>query len=103
MKRRIPISMMLGLWIVGEAVTVHAAPPSRVDAARAAVHPVTTVAAMEHWLARVPQTRTFPPDFDATLRGHKRAFCNGPIVNPDSRDPVAGFMLLSAVAAKGAA
>lgn len=74
MKRRIPISMMLGLWIVGEAVTVHAAPPSRVDAARAAVHPVTSVAAMEQWLARVPRTQTFPPDFDATLRGYKRAY-----------------------------
>lgn len=74
MKRRIPISIMLGLWIVGEAVTVHAAPPSRVDAARAAVHPVTSVAAMEQWLARVPRTQTFPPDFDATLRGYKRAY-----------------------------
>ena len=34
---------------------------------------------------------------------NRMGFCNGPVVNPDLLDPVAGFMLLSAVAAKGAA
>ncbi|MDB5575737.1 MAG: hypothetical protein JWR80_913 [Bradyrhizobium sp.] len=38
-------------------------------AARAAVHPVATPDMMNAWLARVPMTRQFPPDFDDTLRG----------------------------------
>jgi hypothetical protein len=42
---------------------------SRADAMRAAIHPVADVATMQGWLARVPPTRLFPPDFTATLRG----------------------------------
>jgi hypothetical protein len=36
-------------------------------ATRAAVHPVDNETAMRAWLARVPQTRDFPPDFAAAL------------------------------------
>jgi hypothetical protein len=46
----------------------HAQQVTREMAARAAIHPVTTSAAMQQWLARVPVTRDFPPDFDTTLR-----------------------------------
>lgn len=42
--------------------------PPREEAARAAIHPVTTIAEMNAWLARVPITRAWPPDFAATLR-----------------------------------
>ncbi|CCW16561.1 hypothetical protein EBBID32_8970 [Sphingobium indicum BiD32] len=41
---------------------------------RAAIHPVASVADMNAWLARVPVTRDFPPDFAATLRGQAPAF-----------------------------
>lgn len=50
------------------------AEPDRTLAARAAIHPVTTQAEMQVWLKRVPQTRDYPPDFDATLRGRGAAF-----------------------------
>ena len=55
---------------------IHAAgaEPDRTLAARAAIHPVTTSAEMQAWLARVPQTRDYPPDFHATLRGQGAAF-----------------------------
>lgn len=36
---------------------------------RAAIHPVTTAAEMREWLARVPVTRDWPPDFVETLTG----------------------------------
>jgi hypothetical protein len=48
---------------------------SQADAARrAAVHPVASVRAMQDWLARVPLTRDFPPDFAATLEGQSSLF-----------------------------
>ncbi len=47
---------------------------SRGDAARAAIHPVASVADMRAWLARVPATRDFPPDFEETLRGQAPLF-----------------------------
>lgn len=43
-------------------------------ARRAAIHPVTDPTHMAAWLARVPPTRDFPPDFAATLRGDAPAF-----------------------------
>ena len=46
-----------------------AQPVSREDAARAAIHPVASEAEMNRWLARVPVTRTFPPNFAEELRG----------------------------------
>ncbi|MFD1103781.1 hypothetical protein [Sphingobium olei] len=51
-----------------------AASPSREDAARAAIHPVASEAAMRHWLSRVPRTNDYPPDFETTLRGQGSAF-----------------------------
>lgn len=59
------------------AVPVSAAlvrPVTREDAMRAAIHPVATVTDMQAWLARVPVTRDFPPDFAAALRGQAPAF-----------------------------
>lgn len=44
-----------------------ARPITRADAARAAIHPVHDAAQMQAWLARVPVTRDFPPDFAETL------------------------------------
>lgn len=45
------------------------------DAARrAAIHPVADPTRMSAWLARVPLTRAFPPDFAATLHGNAPAF-----------------------------
>lgn len=41
---------------------------------RAAIHPVRSTAAMQAWLARVPVTRDFPADLDATLRSGRIAF-----------------------------
>lgn len=41
---------------------------------RAAIHPVANAAQMQAWLARVPVTRKFPPDFAETLRGQAPAF-----------------------------
>jgi hemoglobin/transferrin/lactoferrin receptor protein len=41
---------------------------------RAAIHPVANQADMQAWLARVPVTREFPPDFGASLRGQGPAF-----------------------------
>ncbi|MDF0487735.1 hypothetical protein PX554_06305 [Sphingomonas sp. H39-1-10] len=47
---------------------------TRADAARAAIHPVASPADVRAWLARVPATRDFPPDFDETLRGQASLF-----------------------------
>jgi hypothetical protein len=44
------------------------------EAARAAVHPVSEAATMRLWLARVPTTRDFPPDFNDTLSSHGSMF-----------------------------
>src|SRR3546814_3152057 len=49
------LSMSILVISPGMAQTV-----SREDAARAAIHPVGTTAAMNHWLSRVPVTRAFP-------------------------------------------
>lgn len=43
-------------------------------AMRAAIHPVGTTIALQAWLARVPKTRDFPEDLDATLRSGGSAF-----------------------------
>lgn len=47
---------------------------SREVAARAAIHPVVSQAEMNRWLARVPVTRAFPPNFVEELRGAGGAF-----------------------------
>lgn len=47
---------------------------TRDDAMRAAIHPVGDANTMQAWLSRVPKTREFPDDLNATLRGHGAAF-----------------------------
>jgi hypothetical protein len=49
-------------------------PVTREEAMRAAIHPVASNPDMQAWLARVPVTREFPPDFAASLRGQGSAF-----------------------------
>ncbi|WIW90265.1 hypothetical protein K3M67_19660 (plasmid) [Sphingobium sp. V4] len=48
--------------------------PDRVAAARAAIHPVSSAREMQSWLARVPRTVDYPPDFEAALKGEGSAF-----------------------------
>ncbi len=59
-------------------LSVHAqldrAKPDRVQAARAAIHPVSSAREMQGWLARVPRTVDYPPDFEAALQGQGAAF-----------------------------
>ena len=47
---------------------------TREQAMRAAIHPVADNNSMRAWLSRVPMTRDFPDDFNATLRGQGPAF-----------------------------
>jgi len=47
---------------------------TREDARAAAIHPVSSTAQMQAWLARVPVTRDFPPDFAVSLRAFAPAF-----------------------------
>lgn len=58
----------------GATTAIAAGSPSQADAARAAIHPVSSEQAMKSWLDRVPRTRVFPPDFEATLRGLGAAY-----------------------------
>jgi hypothetical protein len=48
--------------------------PDRTQAERAAIHPVSSVREMQNWLARVPRTVDYPPDFEAALKGQGSAF-----------------------------
>jgi hypothetical protein len=57
---------------IGANASAEAVP--REDAMRAAIHPVVNDSAMQAWLARVPLTRSFPDDFNSTLKGHGPAF-----------------------------
>ncbi|MDJ0277731.1 hypothetical protein QLH51_13075 [Sphingomonas sp. 2R-10] len=59
---------------LGTAVSASAQVPQRDVARRAAIHPVATVPDMRAWLARVPVTRAFPPDFAASLRAQAPLF-----------------------------
>lgn len=58
----------------GPSTLALARPVTREDAMRAAIHPVASVPDMQVWLARVPATRDFPPDFTTTLRGQAHTF-----------------------------
>lgn len=62
------------LSLIVAATTASARPVTREDAMRAAIHPVASEADMRGWLARVPVTRDFPPDFAGSLRGQAPAF-----------------------------
>lgn len=68
------LSLLFCLAALAMTPAAQARPINREDAMRAAIHPVRGSAPMQAWLARVPVTRRFPEDFDATLRGHGRAF-----------------------------
>lgn len=68
------IFALLSLLCVGLASPALAQSPSREQAARAAIHPVASTAEMNAWLARVPVTRSFPPNFAEELRGAGGAF-----------------------------
>jgi hypothetical protein len=56
------------------AMPAHAQAPTREQAMRAAIHPVANEAEMREWLARVPVTRDWPPDFVETMKGQGPAF-----------------------------
>jgi hypothetical protein len=60
-----------------------AQPVPRDAAARAAVHPVATATDLMAWLARVPRTRAFPPDFAETLRGQSSLYVIEMTTAPD--------------------
>jgi hypothetical protein len=68
------IRRVAGALLLMETALGHAQVVTREQAMRAAIHPVPTEAAMRAWLARVPLTRQFPPDFNETLRGQAPAF-----------------------------
>lgn len=65
-------SIIIGLWIL--TVPANAETDSRANTARAAIHPVSSMTVMEQWLARVPRTKAFPPDFETTLRAYRHDF-----------------------------
>lgn len=67
MQKRLTIKILVVLFAVPWIAPVSARPITRADAARAAIHPVHDAAQMQAWLARVPVTRDFPPDFAETL------------------------------------
>ncbi|NLS25061.1 hypothetical protein S2M10_00240 [Sphingomonas sp. S2M10] len=56
------------------SVPANAQAPTREQAMRAAIHPVATQSEMREWLARVPVTRDWPPDFAETLKGQAPTF-----------------------------
>ena len=56
------------------AAPIAAQAPTREQAMRAAIHPVATETEMRDWLARVPVTRDWPPDFAQTLSGQAPAY-----------------------------
>ena len=60
------------LAVIGPATWARSA--TREDARAAAIHPVVSTAQMQSWLARVPVTRDFPPDFAGSLRAFAPAF-----------------------------
>ncbi|MFM5929832.1 MAG: hypothetical protein ACKOPQ_02880 [Novosphingobium sp.] len=66
------VALAIGLVLAASAVW--ARPVTREVALRAAIHPVASEAEMRAWLARVPVTRDFPPDFAVSLRGQAPAF-----------------------------
>ena len=72
-------SIWIGLCALGciaavPAGSAWARPVTREEALRAAIHPVASVPDMQAWLARVPVTRDFPPDFAVALREQAPAF-----------------------------
>jgi hypothetical protein len=56
------------------AVPLGAQTVTREQAMRAAIHPVANAAGMREWIARVPITKDWPPDFGEALKGAAPAF-----------------------------
>jgi len=71
---KLPIALVVLGVICLVAAPVAAQAPTREQAMRAAIHPVATAAEMQDWLARVPLTRDWPPDFAETLTGQAPAY-----------------------------
>jgi hypothetical protein len=61
------LNVLAVLLVAVPAQQAGAQPTSNDQAIRAAIHPVSDPARMRTWLARVPTTRDFPPDFTETL------------------------------------
>lgn len=72
MNRAIFIAAAMGVAIL--SAPAFAQPVTREQAMRAAIHPVATEAEIREWLARVPVTRDWPPDFAEAMKGHGPAF-----------------------------
>jgi hypothetical protein len=71
---RYATAALLPLFGALAASSAFAQTVSREHAAHAAIHPVASQAEMNRWLARVPVTRSFPPNFAEELRGAGGAF-----------------------------
>ena len=72
--RRFPLPIGIAIAAIAAGSTAQAQPVMRDQAMRAAIHPVADSKAMQTWLSRVPVTKDYPDDFDATLRGQSPAF-----------------------------
>ncbi|AOH85676.1 hypothetical protein AWL63_18765 [Sphingomonas panacis] len=70
---KLPLAAALAVLLLPPA-SASAQTVSREQAMRAAIHPVATEADMRAWLARVPVTHEWPPDFADTLKGPAPAF-----------------------------
>ena len=68
------LSLALGAVVLVCGTRLWAQTVTREQAARAAIHPLASSDALRAWLARVPVTRAFPPDFAETLRGQAPLF-----------------------------
>ncbi|GAY24339.1 hypothetical protein SFOMI_4919 [Sphingobium fuliginis] len=73
LKLRAPVAL-LPLALLAVPAHAFAAGNERINAERAAIHPVTKARELNAWLARVPRTREFPTDLDPTLRAEGRTF-----------------------------
>ncbi|SEK03059.1 hypothetical protein SAMN05518849_1304 [Sphingobium sp. AP50] len=65
---------LLGLLPLPAHAQAERRSPDRIQAARAAIHPVSSAGEMQRWLARVPRTLDYPPDFEAALKGQGSEF-----------------------------
>ncbi|KHK88946.1 hypothetical protein [Novosphingobium malaysiense] len=71
---RFLVTVMAATCLAALGSSGWARPATREDARAAAIHPVSSTAQMRAWLARVPVTRDFPPDFAVSLRAFAPAF-----------------------------
>ena len=76
MKRaaRLLLPVMAASCLAAPGPSSRARPATRKDARAAAIHPVAEPSQMQAWLARVPVTRDFPPDFAGSLHAYAPAF-----------------------------